>query len=710
MAMHGLRGQVRFPSVSVCLRAAFFSGLVVALLQMLLPLAATTPTSSAQTIPGLTPVMSGFDQPTFVTNAGDDSGRLFVLEKTGLIKVIDGGQVSIFLDVSTLVSTGCEQGLLGLAFHPGYRTNGQFYIFYTATNFALSIVRYRVSATNRNQADASSAQMLLEIPHPSNCNHNGGMLAFGSDGYLYAGTGDGGSAGDPPNNAQNLGVLLGKLLRLDVNSADPGLNYHVPATNPFVGSSGARPEIWALGLRNPWRFSFDPATHDLWIGDVGQSSWEEIDHQPASSLGGENYQWKCMEGLHVYATDVNCTDGRSTPPIFEYGHFDSTGQSTGDCAITAGYMYRGAALSDLVGAFVYGDYCSGRVWALTPGLNSTWQSLLLLDLPFFVDSFGQDQAGELYLASNTTGTVYQLTSTGGPTPTATPTPQPTSTPTPTTTPQAPTATSTRTPTPQPSVTATPTPTGPPSPLPDLIITSFTATDGTSTQPPSVSISVRNQGAADTGPGDSFDVHVFADLGRPPVTTDNQYIGHFAVPLLPAGAAFTIQGELFPNSLGVGEHTLWALADGHDTVKESNETNNFSSVAIDVSGCPVGQYWAEYFNSTGLTGGPVVSRCEPTINYDWKGGAPAAGVNKDMFSVRWDGWHVFESGRYTFTIRTSGGVRLWVDGQLQIDAWHDQNGAQQQASLALAGGAHNVRVEYFDLTGRAAIQLLWAPSP
>ena len=411
-----------------CLRIAVGGTLLLLGLDTLLPLAARPPVAEAQAALTVAAVAGGFDQPTFVTHAGDGSRRLFVLERTGRIKVVDGGPALLFLDVSGLVSTGCEQGLLGLAFHPGHATNGLFYVFYTASDYALTVARYRVSAGDRNRADAASAQVLLSVPHPGNCNHNGGMLAFGPDGYLYAGTGDGGSAGDPPNNAQNLGVLLGKLLRVDVDDADPGRTYHVPSDNPFAGVPGARPEVWALGLRNPWRFSFDRGTGDLWIGDVGQGSWEEID-RPTSRSGGENYQWKCMEGLHPYSTDVSCTQGRSTPPIFEYGH------GTGDCAITGGYVYRGAAVPALAGAYVYGDYCSGRIWALRPGPTGAWLPSLLLDLPFFVDSFGEDEAGEVYLASNSNGTIYRLASPAAPTATPTPPPAatampPTATPTP----------------------------------------------------------------------------------------------------------------------------------------------------------------------------------------------------------------------------------------------------------------------------------------
>ena len=256
--------------------------------------------------------MSGFAFPLYVAQPPDGSNRLFVLEKGGALKVVDGGAVSTFLNLTGQVSSGSEQGLLGLAFHPSYATNGLLYVYYTATDFALVVARYRVSATNRNLADPTSAQVLLRIPHPTNTNHNGGMLAFGPDGMLYVGTGDGGGAGDTPNNAQNLGSLLGKLLRIDVNTSSQTLAYGIPAGNPFVGTSGARGEIWALGLRNPWRFSFDRANGNLWTGDVGQGAAEEIDFV-TSRAGGENYQWRCMEGFLPFNATTACTQGISTP-------------------------------------------------------------------------------------------------------------------------------------------------------------------------------------------------------------------------------------------------------------------------------------------------------------------------------------------------------------------------------------------------------------
>jgi hypothetical protein len=369
--------------------------------------------------------MSGFTFPLYVAQPPDGSNRLFVVEKGGALKVVDGSAVTTFLNLTGQVSTGSEQGLLGLAFHPSYATNGLLYVYYTATDFALTVARYRVSATNRNLADPASVQVLLRIPHPTNTNHNGGMLAFGPDSMLYVGTGDGGGAGDDPNNAQNLGSLLGKVLRIDVNASSPPLAYRIPAANPFVGTPGARGEIWALGLRNPWRFSFDRANGDLWLGDVGQGEAEEIDFVTARA-GGENYQWRCMEGFLPFSPSTDCTQGISTPPISAYDH------SNNDCSITGGYRYRGTAVPSLVGTYVYGDFCTGRIWGLRQ-TGATWTNTLLFDLTVNVPSFGEDLTGELYVVTSN-GTVHRIIST-----LPTPTPTPTAVPTPTSIPTSPPA-------------------------------------------------------------------------------------------------------------------------------------------------------------------------------------------------------------------------------------------------------------------------------
>src|SRR5712692_7743353 len=301
----------------------------------------------------LQPLVTGLASPTAITTAGDGSGRLFITLQGGTIKLFDGFQLQTFLDISSLVSCCDEQGLLSTAFHPQYGSNGFFYVNYTNTAGDTVIARYRVSV-NPSVADPNSAVILLTIAQPFD-NHNGGQLQFGPDGYLYIGMGDGGSAGDPGNRAQDLGQLLGKLLRIDVNSAAP---YAIPPTNPFVGTPGARGEIWAFGLRNPWRFSFDRLTGDLFIADVGQSSREEVDFQPANSTGGQNYGWRRMEGTACFNPSSGCNDGSLTLPTIEYDH-------TQGCAIIGGYRYRGTSSPSLFATYLFGDFCSGRISGAT---------------------------------------------------------------------------------------------------------------------------------------------------------------------------------------------------------------------------------------------------------------------------------------------------------------------------------------------------------
>ncbi|HEX7421320.1 MAG TPA: PQQ-dependent sugar dehydrogenase, partial [Thermoanaerobaculia bacterium] len=275
-------------------------------------------------------IASGLSMPVAITHASDS--RIFVTLQGGQIVIYDGTRVlpTPFLDIQNLVTCCDERGLLSVAFHPQYRDNGLFFVYYVDRNTDVTIARYRVSSTDPNRADPNSAQILLTINHRDYGNHNGGQLQFGPDGYLYAGTGDGGGAGDPLNNGQNLNSLLAKLLRIDVDSASP----YVPPSNPFANRGDVRKEIWAYGLRNPWRFSFDRETGDLWIADVGQDSWEEIDLQPATSIGGENYGWHLMEGKHCFRPTTNCNDGTLTLPILEYDHSGSK------CSLTGGYRYR----------------------------------------------------------------------------------------------------------------------------------------------------------------------------------------------------------------------------------------------------------------------------------------------------------------------------------------------------------------------------------
>jgi glucose/arabinose dehydrogenase len=343
----------------------------------------------------LTPVVSGLSSPVFVTNAGDGSNRLFIVEQGGTIRVLQPGSTtpSLFLDIHTKVVAGGEQGLLGLAFHPQYSINGRFYVYYTRVgDGTLVIAEYHVS-TNPNTADPTET-VLLTIPHPTNTNHNGGMLAFGPDNYLYIGVGDGGSANDPPNNAQNINVLLGKILRIDVNA--PG-TYSSPPTNPFFGATPGADEIFAYGFRNPWRFSFDHVTGVQWVGDVGQGAREEVD---MPIVNGGNYGWRVFEGLA-------CTNNDPAPcgspqnyifPIFDYTH------SNGRCSITGGYVYRGSQGALPGGTYVYGDYCSGEILAW----DGTTQTLLL-DTASNISSFGEDEQGELYVV-NLGGSISRIAS------------------------------------------------------------------------------------------------------------------------------------------------------------------------------------------------------------------------------------------------------------------------------------------------------------
>jgi glucose/arabinose dehydrogenase len=347
----------------------------------------------------LEPVASGLTHPVSITHAGDS--RLFITLQDGRIVIDDGTQILAepFLDIRSLVRSGGEQGLLSVAFHPRYQENGLFYVDYTDVNGNTVVAHYRVSSSDPNVADPTSREPVLAVQQPF-ANHNGGQLQFGPDGYLYIGMGDGGSGGDPGNRAQNLGVLLGKLLRIEVD-ADAG--YTVPPSNPFLSTAGAEPEIWARGLRNPWRFSFDRATGDLWIADVGQGDWEEIDFQPATSVGGENYGWRRMEGTHCYNPPSGCNDGTLVLPLIEYGH---TG---GACSVTGGYVYRGAQYPRLAGTYIYGDYCSGRIWGGTRDADGALLPSVLLDSGFFISTFGQDANGEVYVADYGGGKIYRIT-------------------------------------------------------------------------------------------------------------------------------------------------------------------------------------------------------------------------------------------------------------------------------------------------------------
>jgi hypothetical protein len=342
----------------------------------------------------LTPVVSGLSNPIFVGHAGDGSGRLFIVEQDGIVRVLQPLQSAptLFLDVRTRVAAVGEQGLLGLAFHPQYVRNGRFFVYYTrAGDGAIVIAEHRVSA-DPNIADPTG-QVLLTIPHPVHTNHNGGMIAFGPDGYLYAGVGDGGGGNDQPNNAQNIDVLLGKILRIDVDRPGPGTLYSSPPDNPFVDAPG-RDEIFAFGFRNPWRFSFDRATGEPWIGDVGQGEREEIDR---SLVRGGNYGWRVFEGF--LCTNLGpslCSPSDYIDPLLDYSH------TRGRCSVTGGYVYRGSRGTLPAGLYVYGDFCSGEIFVT----NGDTQVVLMFTA-MSISSFGEDEQGELYVVDRE-GTISRI--------------------------------------------------------------------------------------------------------------------------------------------------------------------------------------------------------------------------------------------------------------------------------------------------------------
>src|SRR5215203_457455 len=377
---------------------------------------AATPGSQLQRVL----LTSSLSHPIGATHAGDGSGRLFIVQQLGQIRIWDGTQLlaTPFLSIPSVVgpcsASSCgERGLLGLAFDPDYETNGNFFIYYTrASDGDIVLARYHVSTGNPNVADPASGEVLLTIEHSSQSNHNGGQLAFGPDGYLYMGVGDGGGGGDPFENGQNTSTLLAKVLRLDIDGddfpADPARNYRIPAGNPFVGVAGAD-EVWAYGLRNPWRFSFDRQTGDLLIGDVGQNIWEEINFQPAGSAGGQNYGWDCREAAHPYTdpdnNNGNCPGVTFVEPVMEFDH-------SPECSVTGGYVYRGIAASSLLtGNYIFSDYCSGKIWRGIPGTGGTWSFDYNTPLPvtasFGLTSFAEGENGRLYVIYDN-GSLYWL--------------------------------------------------------------------------------------------------------------------------------------------------------------------------------------------------------------------------------------------------------------------------------------------------------------
>jgi glucose/arabinose dehydrogenase len=339
--------------------------------------------------------VGGLSSPVGMADPGDGTNRLFILEQRGNIRILQNGELlsTPFLDLRSQVGVSSnEQGLLGLAFHPNYEQNGTFFINYTDLNGNTVISRLQVSS-DPNTADPNSERPILRVNQPFG-NHNGGHLLFGPDGYLYIGLGDGGSANDPKGNGQNISTLLGSMLRLDIDNGNP---YAIPPDNPYTNGKGL-PEIWASGLRNPWRYSFDRLTGDLYIGDVGQNQWEEINIWEPASPYGVNFGWNFWEGLHPFEGSPP-QDASFVFPIWEYEH------NLG-CSVTGGYSYRGS-MPDWQGIYIYGDFCSGNVWGLLKDMNNTWQNTLLFQTDFNITSFGEDEAGELYLVDRA-GSIYKL--------------------------------------------------------------------------------------------------------------------------------------------------------------------------------------------------------------------------------------------------------------------------------------------------------------
>ena len=355
----------------------------------------------------LTLVASGLDDPVFITSARDGTPRTFIVEKSGRILVRRRGTIltTPLLNLSGSVSTGSEQGLLGLAFHPSFKTNRKFYVNYTNTSGDTVIREYRTSVSNPDRAEAGSGRTILRINQPY-ANHNGGMLAFGPGGYLYIGMGDGGSANDPGNRAQSLSSLLGKMLRINVNGTTSTKAYRIPSSNPYVGRTGLD-EIWQRGLRNPWRFSFDRSNGNLCIGDVGQGSYEEVDRATNTSSGpgkAFNWGWRVMEGRHCHIPSTGCSTSGKKLPVYEYTH-----AANGRCAITGGYVYRGSRIPALGGWYVFGDYCSGEIFAIRA--NASWPptrvTLAGASSGRLISSFGENATGELYVV-DLRGNIYAI--------------------------------------------------------------------------------------------------------------------------------------------------------------------------------------------------------------------------------------------------------------------------------------------------------------
>jgi glucose/arabinose dehydrogenase len=382
------------------------------------PSGPSSPGSSPGSSPSTTPfdpvglsvafdeVASGFEAPLAVVNAHDGSGRLFVVEQGGQVRIVRDGQVvdGAFLDIADRITSGGERGLLGLAFHPQFPTDPRIFVDYTDEKGDTRVSSFKVDPAKPDRVDPGTERRLLFVKQPFS-NHNGGAVIFGPDGKLYVSLGDGGSGGDPHGNGQSLTTLLGKILRIDVDRTSGERAYAIPPDNPFAdGADGRKPEIWLTGLRNPWRISFDPATDDLWIGDVGQGAWEEIDVQRANAPAGTNFGWNRMEGSHCFEPATDCQEPSLALPVAEYDHDEG-------CTVIGGNVYRGTGQPALIGGYVFADYCSGRVWAIDPATDDLRPPTLVAETKHSFAAFGEDEAGELYAVDIGSGTLLRVTAT-----------------------------------------------------------------------------------------------------------------------------------------------------------------------------------------------------------------------------------------------------------------------------------------------------------
>ena len=382
----------------------------------------TSPPSSSRPTPGasgsgnaafdpahvsvtLEPFVAGLTAPLAIVNAGDGTDRLFVAEQAGRIRVIrDGALVADpMLDIADRISSGGERGLLGLAFHPGYPADPRVFVDYTDRDGNTVVSSFKVDPASPDRLDPSSEAILLHVTQPF-ANHNGGGLVFTADGLLLISLGDGGGGGDPLGNGQSRTTLLGKILRIDVDHPAGDRPYGIPASNPFADGAAGRPEIWLTGLRNPWRLSVDRANGDVWIGDVGQGAWEEIDVQRAGAPGGTNFGWNRMEGRHCYQPAEGCEDPALTLPVTDYGHDQG-------CTVIGGYVDRAEAASPLSGGYLFGDYCSGRLWAIDPAADGSRDPVAVGEGNVSLSAFGEDESGDLYAADITGGAILRVVAT-----------------------------------------------------------------------------------------------------------------------------------------------------------------------------------------------------------------------------------------------------------------------------------------------------------